>query len=136
MYSFRFKSHIADIRMAVKASSLEELFTGGLEGMLEFMEPKKTDPQSRLNYSFHIQSSDSAALIVDFLNEILTRIHVDKAVYHIEDIRFGPESSIHAGISGSSTDGFRKDVKAATYHENYIRKSKAGIWETLIIFDI
>ena len=136
MYQYSFKPHTADIRLQIKASSRKEIFIGALEGMIDLMNAKEQTGNRDKSMSFKINSSDDVTLLIDFLNEILARICIDKVLYHVKEIGIKPDNSVEVIICGSPLKKFQKEIKAATFHEAYFRETREGVWEAMVIFDI
>ena len=138
MRTYRVIPHTSDIRLRVRADTLEELFAAALEGMAEIMQPKfcKKQPSHTTRYHLAVNADNPTLLLIDFLSEVLTRAHIDRVVYcRTEFATFAP-TSFSATVSGSRTETFAEDIKAVTYHEADVRQDITGAWQTTIIFDI
>jgi SHS2 domain-containing protein len=136
MYRFTFLGHTADTRLKLEATSHEELFQAGLEGLATLIHPSPLPLEPEVSYELSLQSSDSTALIIDFLAEVLTLSHIHKAIFtKIHFKNFSP-TALEAEIKGTKVDRFEKDVKAVTYHEANITKNDQELFETIVIFDI
>lgn len=127
--------HTADVRLWVEAGSLEDLFGAALEGMSRLIKEHTGDGAS-IKLQFEIESPDKTSLLIDFLSEILTQSHNNKAVFTKVEFSAFTETKLTATISGIKTDGFDDDIKAVTYHEAEIKKNINGNFETMIVFDI
>ena len=145
MKKYSFLEHTADIRLKLEASTLEELFESALEGMASLMFKTSTpsmvsDLQSRsyrtIKESLTLSAADPTALLVDFLSEVLTVSHIDKAVFDKVTLKKLTDQELEATIHGIAVDAFEEDIKAVTYHEAYVKKNNAETYEGLIIFDI
>lgn len=139
MKTYNFFPHTADVRLKVEASSLEELFTAALEGMGNLIKKNECSENS-LNTSFkeqiEISSTDSTALLIDFLSEVLTYTQVNKVIYCNVKFKNLTKNFLTATIFGNKVEKFDEDIKAVTYHEAEIKKNEDGNLETTIIFDI
>ncbi len=129
-----FLPHTADIRMQVTGKTLEELFCGAVAGMMELLDGKSA-AEDFVVEAVAVQAQDRTVLLIDFLNEILTRALTEKRVYRV--VRFSELSETRAAceVEGRSVASFQEDIKAVTYHEASVEK-KGGIWETVVIFDV
>ncbi|MCK4265550.1 archease [Candidatus Babeliales bacterium] len=127
--------HVADVRLNLEGDSLKELFIAAIEGMAE-LSKKELCKEFKLEEQISISAKDATILLIDFLSEILTLQHVNKAIYCKIDFSSLSETSLNAMVYGCSTDSFDEDIKAVTYHEAEIKKNKKGFYETVIIFDI
>jgi len=138
MQKFEILPHTADLRLKVSADSIKGIFISALEGMSSIIKNKcfNVEANITLTEKISIYSLDESALLIDFLSEILTLSHNKKAVYKIKKIEKLSLTEISAVIEGEKSDGFDEDIKAVTFTEAKIKKSKNGIFETIIVFDI
>lgn len=138
MKAFKLLSHTADVRLQVKASTLEELFSIALAGMNELI--KKEACQDKNDFTIEkkitLSSVDTTALLIDFLSEVLSLSHKEGAVFCRVAFTELNNESLRAIIKGKQVDSFDEDVKAVTYHEAEVKKNKQGNWETVIVFDV
>jgi SHS2 domain-containing protein len=128
--------HTADLRMRVWGETLESLFLDAAGGMMSII---KENPKSEIRNpkrNLSISASDRTALLVDFLNEILSLAQTNKEIYPKVTLKKLSETEAEAELTGVPVDGFDEDIKAVTYHEAEIKKNPAGNWETILIFDI
>ena len=94
-----------------------------------------------LKTGIHLESANLNNLLVDFLNEILARSQINKAVYKIKSLML-KDKSLVAEIEGIKVPEFHEDVKAVTYHEVDIKKGPAtgdkrqSLWSTKLVIDI
>ena len=142
MKSYKFLSHVADVRLEVQADSMQELFQVALEGMAELIKKKACALQQDENITetikekMEISSVDSTTLLIDFLSEVLTYTQLNKAVFCKVKLKKLTLNFLSATIFGQKVDGFDEDIKAVTYHEAEIIKDENGKFKTIIIFDI
>ncbi|HBS48362.1 TPA: hypothetical protein DEO28_00425 [Candidatus Dependentiae bacterium] len=139
MKSYYLKEHTADVRLVLQADTLQELFLVAIEGMNNFIKKdfqilKEKDFSIKQN--IEISSIDSTSLLIDFLNEILTLMQINTAIFSKIDFLFLAETRLEATIYGFKTNFFDQDIKAVTYHEAQIIKDKNGLLNVTIIFDI
>jgi SHS2 domain-containing protein len=135
--AFEILDHTAELRLRGYGKTKEELFSTMLLGMSSILKPlpqKGETPRQKDEIS--IQSSDLAALLVDFLNEILYLSSVNKAVYRDLLISELSREKLKAETRGVVVSGFEKDIKAATHHQASVRKRPDGTWEGEVIFDV
>lgn len=128
--------HTTDVRIKVEGSDPEELFTDALAGLTETAESSFADEPEKIELRISVESPDLTALLVDFLNEVLHRMHTTKAAF--TDVRFVElkEQSLAALLEGKRITGFDEDIKAVTYHEADIVRDADGTLHTNLIFDI
>lgn len=138
MQTIEFQSHTADIRMKIVSDSLPDLLLTGLSGMNRLLkkDPFHNNGEQVLFRTLKINSVDTTTLLVDFLSEVLTLSHVEKAIFDEVDFTHISDHELSAIIKGSKTNHFDEDIKAVTYHEANVQKNDDGQWKTTIIFDI
>jgi len=131
---FEVRQHTADVRIGVTASSREELFADSLRGLMAVLEPERLTADA-VRAEVRIESPDATVLLVDFLNEALTRAHVRREAYDGVVFATLTDTQLAATLHGVRAGGFREDVKAVTYHEAEV-VLRDGVWSTTLVFDI
>lgn len=112
------------------------LFIEALRGMAEIMKPIEEIKALPASRRLSIKAADRTALLIDFLNEVLSIVEINREIYTDVVWQNLSENSLTAEFIGKSVAGFQKDIKAATYHEAEVRRNARGNWETTIVFDI
>lgn len=138
MKKIEYLTHTADIKIRLQASSVDDLFKGGLEGMGNILKkgvcagPEKLTAKEKIN----LTSIDYTTLLVEFLSEVLMLSHVRKAIFCTLYIQSLTEHEIIGMVEGIEVEDFDEDIKAVTYHEADVKVNERGEWETIIVFDI
>ncbi len=138
MRRHRLLPHTADTRLKITANSLEELFKGAVEGLSEIMKHGVTKRRSDASIAtdVDVSSSDITALLVDFLNNLLAKNFIEKAVFFdVIKLDLHGTKAI-ASVHGVSVDTFDEDIKAVTYHGAQIQFHKDGNYEVVLVLDI
>lgn len=131
---FEIIDHIADVRLRVRAPSLEALFVDAMRGMFAVMRAHPGDTRVERRVAVH-DAADTTSLLIDFLNEVLHRAQVAQEMFtHAQFTRLDA-TSCEATLSGVAPATFEEDVKAVTYHEAEVR-NVTDEWTTMIVFDI
>ncbi len=132
--SFELIEHTADVRIRVRAASLEELFRQALRATMSLLQPAAG--QRTVDRQIAIGADDRTTLLIDFLNDALSRAHVDREAY--DEIVFSrlTETRVEAQLIGKEALSFGDDVKAVTYHEADVVRDPTGMWQTIIVYDI
>ncbi|MBI2011794.1 archease [Candidatus Daviesbacteria bacterium] len=135
---YKIVPHIADIRLQLKADGLKHLFEVALQGMDEILKKGFCQKKTKYSKTFEIKiySFDTSSLLVDFLSDVLTFSHIQKAIFCKVKFTEFNEKNLTAKIKGSAVENFDEDIKAVSYHEADIVKDKKGNYKTNIIFDI
>jgi len=101
------------------------------------MENQEPDTESRkAKREIKVKSSDSAALLVDFLNEVLFLSQTHKEFYSKFEEDKLTETEIQGMLIGKAVKRWGKEIKAATYHDLKVSQKKGGKWEAQVIFDV
>lgn len=129
--------HTADIRMRIKATSLKELFLLGLLGMGNILKNGFCEGQLPFDQKFTINLSaqDMTGLLIDFLSEVLSISYTEKMIFCKAEFLVLEKNTANIEIYGRHVGILDEEIKAVTYHEAEVRKSK-GYWETIVVFDI
>lgn len=136
MKSFEHIDHVADTRLLVKGSTLEELFSAALEGMAHLINPAGCHPPLDQEITVELSSPDLTTLLIDFLSAVLTQTHLKKTVFCQVNFTLLSDTTLRATLHGRIVDHFEEDIKAVTYHEACVKKNEEGQYQTIIIFDI
>jgi SHS2 domain-containing protein len=135
--SYIFLDHTADRRMKVTGTDLESLFQQGVKGLRQLLITEtQQSPGEGLERQVEISAPDTTVLLIDFLSEVLTYTHIDKAIYKEVYFDYLNSDTLKARIHGRRVNGFAEEIKAVTYHEAEVKQSKEGGWESMVIFDI
>lgn len=138
MKSYTISSHTADVRLKIRGKTLEEIFLNALQGMNRILikNYEKYLNEHAIVKEMTISSFDTTTLLIDFLSEILTLSHINKAIFHtVSFLEIGP-NTLHVRLIGGKVKSFKKDIKAISYHEAEIRRNKKGEYETTLVLDI
>ncbi len=136
MEKYEILEHKADLRIKVFGRTEKELFQNALLGMAESMKPETRKSAEKMKRKIEIKSLDVAALLVDFLSEVLYQSQVNKEVYNeVRFINFS-DRELAAEISGQKVERFGEDIKAVTHHNLEIKQTTDKTWEATIIFDV
>jgi SHS2 domain-containing protein len=134
--SFEEISHTADIKIRVRAPTLEALFSDTFDALMQVM--YGTDRKGGIIKEIQIESSDNESLLLDFLSEVLFVSEVKSIVF------FNTRISIHgsrltAELIGEPFDPERhsggSEVKGISYSGLSITHDANG-YMLDIIFDV
>lgn len=152
-YSRRFViiEHTADIGVTVYGKTLEELFENSAYGMFSQMtDIEKVNPEDKVEVQ--VEGYDKESLLVNWLNELLYLPTTKRMLFSqfkiknlnvVEDLGLPSKNkeqmSLTAEIRGEKINpkkhSLHLEIKAATYHNLKITKTKKG-YQTTIIFDV
>lgn len=127
-------AHTADVRIRVSNGRLDGLFEDAARALVSFSEVE-VDPGSTITRELRIESADPTSLLVDFLNELLAILHVDRLAFaRFESSRIEGEN-LEAVAALDVARTWSEDVKAVTYHEADVTFD-GELWSTMLVLDI
>lgn len=126
--------HTADLKIRIFGKTKEEFFLNALLAMEESLKP---DVKQRIvKRKIKIKSLDLAALLVDFLSEVLYLNQVNKEVYFNLEFSKLTDNELEGTLFGKKVERFGEDIKAVTHHDLRVQQKKDGTWEATVLFDI
>jgi len=134
--SFEEISHTADIKIRVRAPTLESLFSETLNAMMQII--YGIDRRECTHKVIQLESSCNESLLADFLSEVLFISEVENLVFSDADIKI---NGLHlsAELTGEQFDPVRhsggSEVKGISYSGLEI-SSNANGYMLDIIFDV
>ncbi len=134
---FEVIEHTADVGIIAYGRSLEEVFSNAAAGMIHFMiDPGSVQPVEERTRT--VEAEDREGLLINWLNDLLLLLNADGFIPARFEIRDLSDTRLRAVVAGEPVDPqrhrFHLDVKAATYHQLYVRRN--AIWEARVIFDV
>ena len=134
--SFEEISHTADIKIRVRAPTLESLFSETLNALMQVV--YGTDRKGGIIKEIKVESPDNESLLLDFLSEVLFVSEVESLVFYEARISIHG-SQLKAELSGEPFDPNRhsggSEVKGISYSGLSITNDANG-YMLDIIFDV
>jgi SHS2 domain-containing protein len=134
--SFEEISHTADIKIRVRAPTLESLFSETLNALMQVL--YGTDRRGGIQKEIQVESPDNESLLLDFLSEVLFVSEVESLVFFDAGISIHG-SHLSAELSGEPFDPNRhsggSEVKGISYSGLSITNDANG-YMLDIIFDV
>lgn len=138
MNSYESIDHTADVGIRAFGKTLEELFRNAALGMFDIIADLQTVGTGE-SAKVHLEAEDVEGLYLLWHQELLFRSSVDGVVYKLFRFDEISETKLSATVDGEKFNPDRqvlkKEVKAITYHELKVKKTKEG-WVGEAIFDI
>ena len=128
-----FEEHRSELQLRVEAPSLPALFAEAARALAELMHGTPADPLAPTGEGVIIDAPDREALLVDWLNELVFRSEVGKAIFTEFDIRELTDERLVASIRGRRFERLRNPIKAATYHGLSVAAREGGFTGTVIL---
>lgn len=126
-------SHTADWSVRVWAPELPSLFVEAARAM-NALAGVKPGTGARLTRTFEAQAPDPEGLLVAFLSELVYYQEQENLTFDTFDLRMG-SGWLKVQMEGTEAASVDKAIKAVTYHNLKIEKTKDGV-ETTIVFDV
>lgn len=137
MLSFKLMPHTADVIIQVEATTIEELFKASVFGLVSILKPENLIINEK-NYYLQktLKSENQNLLLVEFLSDILTIMHIQKGLVSDIIINKLDENLVDYKIFLQKVQFFERDVKAISYHNVNIILNNSKNYEVEIIIDI
>lgn len=136
--SYSFFDHAADVGIRVKAPTIETLFTAAGRALMEWIGPAPAGESLRFA-EIVVKGADREELLVRWLQELLSRFHLEHAYFLDADpveigttfLRAVPRVCLWPESSAAEF----QEVKAVTYHRIEVKEDR-GEWQATFILDI
>lgn len=126
--------HTADWAYRVWAPDRRSLFLQAIQGLYALVEAEFV-ARPRVTRTVQLRGIDYESLFVAWLNELLHfREEENLGFDRIQITRLEP-NTLEANLSGSAIRQWKKDIKAATYHNLAIVRTESG-FEATIVLDV
>lgn len=144
MEPFKVIEHTADIGLEISGRTLPELFLNSTKGLLHLVAPKKilskeSGPFPNLRHLdiIELNAATDEELLVYWLNEFIYYIFVKNKYPNKIEIDSLKDSKIRARVDFDKINksGISIEIKAATYHQLYIKKVES-FYQARVIFDV
>ena len=132
----RFEEHTAEVRLALAAPTCEQLFAEAGRALAELMlgEVPAPDPKAQPQ-PIDVHARDRAALLVEWLNELVFLSETTKQVFTRFELEQVGETSARGRAWGLTPETIKTAVKAATLHEVVVERMPDG-WRGDVVLDV
>lgn len=127
--------HTGETRLLVRGPTAAAVFEEAARGLGALERAGAEATGRRLEGSARLAAPDQAALLVDWLNELLYWSETRRAVPDAATVRLLGASALEASWSGPELAAPPALVKAATHHRLRFEPSPAG-WEAEVVLDV
>ncbi len=125
--------HTADWSIRVWAEDLPGLFAEAGRALIQLAGIKLTN-RERVTRKFEASALDPESLLVSFLSELIYSQEQDQLAFDEFQIRI-TDIQLAAEMRGATIQSIQKAIKAITYHNLNIRKTRRGL-EVEIVMDV
>jgi len=129
----RFVEHVGEIELVLEAGSEAGVFAEAMDAFRELVEGVPAEGQP-YRHAVELEARDTAALLADWLNELVFLAEVDAFVpLRVEDLDVGTRTlrATLEGVRGRP----RHLVKAATLHDLELERNGGG-WRARVVLDV
>lgn len=137
---YKFFPHTADIKFQAFGESLEEAFENSALALSESI--YEGEVEKNRDYAVQAKGSDLKNLLLNFLEEFLVLFDSENfvlsKVQNLEIEKSGDKYEIKSDLLGDDTRKYEisEHVKAITYNEMIVEKSKEKSWKTQVVLDV
>jgi SHS2 domain-containing protein len=131
----QFEPHTGEVQVRITGADLRELFEQAGYSLADVMlgEGHPEAPPDAQEESVTLEAGDTEALLVDWLNELISRADARKKVYTDFAVDRLSEGRLHARIRGFTPSVLKTAVKAATFHGLQIREHEDSFTATVVL---
>lgn len=141
MKNYELIEHTADIGIKVSGKDLKELFKNVALAMFDIIAERRPEnrvqrPETQI-LTIKQKADNLEELFVNWLNELLSLSATKEKIFCDFKFKSLDEHNLEAEAIGCDVKDYKinTEIKAATYHELKIEKTKSG-WQAQIIFDV
>ena len=129
---YQWRSHTAEIELAIEAETPEDVFADAVTALGELIALDRE--RDKLQRQVTLDAPDRAALLVEWLEELIFLADTDSFVAErVDDLRL-EDSSLRATLVGRR-GSVEPLVKAATYHGLRLA-AVDGTWQARVVLDV
>ncbi len=134
--SHAFAEHTGEVRLEVRAPSCEALFAEAGRALAELMlgEPRSA-PAQGVRQAVEVHARDRAALLVEWLNELIFLSEANKLVFTGVEVERVDETGLRGAVWGVAPEVLQVPVKAATWHQVKVEQA-GGEWRASVVLDV
>ncbi len=132
----RYQEHTGELRLELFAPTREELFGEAGRALAEIMlGERRSASSSTLRRVIEVRARDRAALLVEWLNELISLSEITKEVFTQFRVDHVDDTEVRAIVEGVSPELLQTAVKAATLHGVAVEPAGAG-WRASVVLDV
>lgn len=122
MTRYKFISHTADLKIRVYGQNLIDLINNILVALADYWQPSLKD--KKIKAKIKVKSNDQINLLIDFIAQIIAKTYIKKAIFNKFEKKEVASNLIEGELIGYQFSSLTKDIKAVTYHQANLKKSK------------
>ncbi len=137
MQPFEIIDHTADIGLAARGATREELFANAALGMMSIIGDAENINEAETR-PVRVTADDPAALLAAFLGELLFLLEVDRFVTRRVDVESVTDTNVRATAHGEPLGPHHEletEIKAVTHHDLSVEQ-RGDTWHATVLFDV
>jgi SHS2 domain-containing protein len=136
---YKFMEHTADVKFQARGNTIEKAFENSALALKDTMTGEKIKVKEIQKEKIKAKGKDFESLLYSYLEQLLymleagdflfskvKSIKINKKTFRLTAVAFGDKASNYR---------FVNPVKAITYNEMFVNKSKTG-WKTQVVLDV
>lgn len=128
----RFEEHVGEVRLALEAPTLASVLEEAARALAELMSTELR-PAEGAPVRVEVTAPDRAALVAEWIDELVYRSEVDKKVYAEARVLECDDRRVVAELRGFEPPAIKTAVKAATLHELSVTEGPAGLSARVVL---
>lgn len=129
-----FEEHTGEVRLVLSAPTREGIFEEACRGMGELM-LGQAELEAPLEIPVVVTAPDQAALLAEFLNELVFQSEITRRVFVDCTVRECTDRFVRATARGVTPSSLKTAVKAATLHDLTFERANGG-FRARVILDV
>jgi len=132
---YKFLEHTGDIKFQAYGKTINEAFQNVVSAISNFLARGKR-VKSIKKKKVEVKGHDKESLLYDFIEEIIYLFDAENFVVSKAKVKI-TENTLKAELLGDNASNYKDldQIKAATYHDMHIKKTKSG-WEVQVVLDV
>jgi len=131
----RIEGHTSEVRLVLQAPTLRELYGQAAAALAEVMCVGSRPASGTQPHEVQIEARDAAALLVDWLDELIFQVEQTGLVYPAPEIRSASAQRLNASMTGEEPIEWKTPVKAATFHDLRVEEDGDG-YRAVVVVDV
>ena len=133
--AFEEVEHTADHAIRVFGANLDEFLLNAARGMNSLMAAQPVSGTDHQEKYVEIEAIDTESLLVEWLSELVYWAELEMLIFNEIKIERVSSTHLRARINGVRVTQLKKHIKAVTYHNLDIARTKKGFTAT-VVFDV
>jgi SHS2 domain-containing protein len=126
--------HTAELQLELRAVSQAGVFQQAVHALRELLEDENRAPGSAAERSVEVEATDGAALLAEWLAELVLLAETEGLVPESVRNLVVAEDSVTGVVRGRLSEP-RHLIKAVTYHDLELRRDRDG-WRGHVVLDV